>query len=133
MHNGYIIDTLTSVDIQQIVKLGGKVIEIYQGVIYRKNFRVSPFKKVIDNLFELIQKYEDEKNDVLQLLVRLFMNSLYGEQIRKNITDSYFIIKIYQFNNKNSTSTYTKLKTKRTSMCIDIHMVNSKPIESPFH
>ena len=28
MRNGYIIDTLTSVDIQEIVKIGGKVIQI---------------------------------------------------------------------------------------------------------
>ena len=33
MRNGYIIDTLTSVDIQEIVKVGGKVVEIYEGVI----------------------------------------------------------------------------------------------------
>ena len=33
MKNGYIIDHLTSVDIQEIVKIGGKVIEIYEGVI----------------------------------------------------------------------------------------------------
>ena len=56
MRNGYIIDTFTSVDIQEIVKIGGKVIEIYEGVIYRENFRVSPFQKVIDKLFELRQK-----------------------------------------------------------------------------
>ena len=34
MRKGYIIDTLTSVDIREIVKTGGKVIEIYEGVIY---------------------------------------------------------------------------------------------------
>ena len=44
MRNGYIVDTLTSVDNQEI-KIGGKVIEIYEGVICRENFRVSPFKK----------------------------------------------------------------------------------------
>ena len=33
MRNGYIIDTLTSVDIQELVKIGGKVIEIYEGVV----------------------------------------------------------------------------------------------------
>ena len=43
MRNGYIIDHLTSVDIQEIVKIGGRVIEIYEGVIYRENFKVSPF------------------------------------------------------------------------------------------
>ena len=56
MRNGYIIDTLTSVDIQEIVKIGGKVIEIYEEVIYRKNFKISPFRKVIENLFALRQK-----------------------------------------------------------------------------
>ena len=61
MRNGYIIDTLTSVDIQEIVKIGGKVIEIYEGVIYRENFKVSPFRKVIEKLFALRQEYKDKK------------------------------------------------------------------------
>ena len=56
MRNGYIIDTLTSVDIQEIVKIGGKAVEIYEGVVYRENFKVSPFRKVIDILFKLRQK-----------------------------------------------------------------------------
>ena len=34
MGNGYIIDTLTSVDIKEIVEIGGKVTEFYEGVIY---------------------------------------------------------------------------------------------------
>ena len=51
MRNGYIIQTFTSVDLQEIIKINGKVIEVYEGVIYRENFKVSPFKKVIDILF----------------------------------------------------------------------------------
>ena len=35
MRNRYVIDTLTIVDFQENVKLGGKVIEFYGGVIYR--------------------------------------------------------------------------------------------------
>ena len=89
MRNGYIIDTLTSVDIQEIVKLGGKVMEIYEGVIYRENFKVSPFRKVIDKLFALRQKYKDENNGVMQLLVKLLMNSLSGENIRKDIEEKF--------------------------------------------
>ena len=61
MTNGYIIDTLTSVDICEIVEIGGKVIEIYESVIYRENFEISPFVKVIEKLFGLRQKYKDEK------------------------------------------------------------------------
>ena len=70
MRNGYIIDTLTSVDIQEIVKIGGKVIEIYEGVVYREDFKVSPFRKVIQKLFALRQKYKDEKIDLMQRLVK---------------------------------------------------------------
>ena len=89
MRNGYLIDTLTSVDIQEIVKIGGKVVEIYEGVIYKENFKVSPFRKVIDILFALRQKYKDEGNEVMQLLVKLLMNALYGEQIRKDIEEKF--------------------------------------------
>ena len=45
MRNGYITDHLTSVDIQEIVKIEGRVIEIFEDVIYRENFKVSPLKK----------------------------------------------------------------------------------------
>ena len=87
MRNGYIIEHLTSVDIQEIVKIGCKVIQIYEGVIYRENFKISPLRKVIDKIFALRQKYKDENNDVMQLLVKLLMNSLFGENIRKDLEE----------------------------------------------
>ena len=89
MRNGYIVDYMTSVDIQEIVKIGGKVNEIYEGVIYREIFKVSPFRRVIDILFRLWKKYKDENIDVMQLLVKLLMNSLYGENIRKDIEEKF--------------------------------------------
>ena len=61
MRNRYIIDTLTSLDIQEIVKRGGKVIRIYEGVIHRENFKISPFRKVIEKFFALRQKYKDKR------------------------------------------------------------------------
>ena len=90
MRNGYINDTLTSVDIQEIVKIGGRVIQIYEGVLYRENFKISPFRRIIAKLFALRKKYKDEKNDLMQGLVKLIMNSLYGVQIRKDINESYY-------------------------------------------
>ena len=87
MRNGYIIDTLTSVDICETVKASGKVIEIYEGVIYRENFKISPFRKVIEKLFGLRQKYKDEKNDLMQSLIKLIMN---GIQIRRDINESFY-------------------------------------------
>ena len=68
MKNGFILDILTSVDIQKIVKIGGKMIEIYKGLIYCENFKISPFRKVIEKLFAFRQKYKGEKNDLFQEL-----------------------------------------------------------------
>ena len=50
---------------------------------------MSPFKNVIDKLFELRQTYKDENNDDMQLLVKLNMSSIYAEQIRKDIEERY--------------------------------------------
>ena len=68
MRNDYIIATLTNVDIQEIVKIGRTKIEIFETVIYRELFKVSPFRKVIDEFFGLGQKYKDENNVVMKLL-----------------------------------------------------------------
>ena len=89
MRNGYITQVLTSVDIQEFFKIRGKLIEIFEGVIYRENFIINPFEKVFDKLFALRQKYKEERNDVMQLLVKLIMNALYGEFLGKDITESY--------------------------------------------
>ena len=56
MRNGYTTQIMTAVDIKEIAKIGGKVIQIYEGVIYRENYKISPFQKVIDKLVELRQK-----------------------------------------------------------------------------
>ena len=89
MRNGYIIDTLTSVDIKELVKFNCRIIETYEGVIYREKFKIISFRKVIDKLFALRQKYKDEGNDVMQLLIKLSMNSLYGENIRNDIDEKF--------------------------------------------
>ena len=65
MRNGYITDTLTSVDICETVKTRAKVIEIYEGVLFRENFQLSPFRKVVENLFAFRQKQKDENNDLI--------------------------------------------------------------------
>ena len=89
LRNGYIVDVLTSVDIQEIVRVGGKFIEVYECVIYRENFTVSPFREFNKNLFDLRLKYEKEGNDILQERVKLTMNSIYGQTIRRDIEDEF--------------------------------------------
>ena len=90
MRKGYSMDTLTSVDIQEVVKTRGKVIEFYEGVIYQENFKISPFRIVIEKLFASRQKYIDKGIGLSQGLVNLIMNSLYGAQFRRNINESYY-------------------------------------------
>ena len=90
MINGYIVDTLSSVDIQEFFKIEGKVIQIYQGVIYKENIKISAFGKVIEKLFASGKKYKDEKINLGQGLVKLILNSLYGVEIRKYNKESYY-------------------------------------------
>ena len=66
MRNAFNIDTLTSVEVFEIAKIGGRVIEIYERVIYRERFKLSPFRKSIEKLFALREKYTDEHNDLMQ-------------------------------------------------------------------
>ena len=76
-------------DNQEIIKTGGKVIEIYEGVICRKIFKISPFRKVKEEVFALRKKYEDGMNDLMQSLVKLIVNSLFGVQLREDINESF--------------------------------------------
>ena len=59
MRNTYITQVLTSNDIQEIVKIGGRATDISEAVVYRKNVEINPFEKVFDKLFALRQKYKD--------------------------------------------------------------------------
>ena len=79
MRKSYIVDTLTSLEIQEFKKIDSKVIQIYDGVVYRENFIFCPFGNVRDNSVALRQNYKDENNDIKQLIVSLIMNSLFGE------------------------------------------------------
>ena len=91
MRIGYNSDNLTSADIQKIVETGEKVNEFYKADIYRENFKLSPFRKVIEKFYAKRKIYKDKKNDLMQRLVELVMNSLYGVQKRKDINNSYFV------------------------------------------
>ena len=90
MRKEYIIESLISVDIQETVRTGDEIIQIYEGVIYQENLKISPLRKVIEKLFTLRQKYKDEKKDLLQRLLKLILKRLYGVQLRGDIIESYY-------------------------------------------
>ena len=60
MRNGCILDLLTKVDIQEIVKNGGNVIKVYGGVAYTEFFQRLLFRKKY--MFTLRQQNQDEHN-----------------------------------------------------------------------
>ena len=49
MRNGYIIDTLTSVDIQELVKIGGRLLKITKVVTIEKILRYRHLEKLSKN------------------------------------------------------------------------------------
>ncbi|ESP04460.1 hypothetical protein LOTGIDRAFT_170705 [Lottia gigantea] len=66
--NGFCHDVLTSVDIQEIVKAGGRIIRILDGIVYEENFKTPPYRDYILILRDLRNKYKREdyckgKND----------------------------------------------------------------------
>ena len=89
MRNGYIVDFLTSVDIQKTMKIGGKLIRFYEEVIFGENFKTSPSRKAIEKLFASRRKNKDKENLLMQSLVKLKLNTLYGIQTRKDPNEFY--------------------------------------------
>ena len=56
MRNCYFVDTIISIHIEKIAKIGGKVIEIHENVFYTETFEISLLKRVIEKLFHLTLK-----------------------------------------------------------------------------
>ena len=46
--------------------MGGEVIKVYEGVVFRENFKISRFRKTNDKLFTLRQKDKHKDNDLMQ-------------------------------------------------------------------
>ncbi|ESP04578.1 hypothetical protein LOTGIDRAFT_170670 [Lottia gigantea] len=78
-------DVLTSVDIQEIVKAGGRIIRILDGIVYEENFETPPYRDYILILRDLRNKYKREGNIVGSNCMKLLGNSLYGKSIQKYI------------------------------------------------
>ncbi|ESP03476.1 hypothetical protein LOTGIDRAFT_171413 [Lottia gigantea] len=83
--NGFCSDVLTSVDIQEIVKAGGRIIRILDGLVYEENFKTPPYRDYILILRDRRNKYKREGNIVGSNCMKLLVNSLYGKSIQKEI------------------------------------------------
>ena len=82
---GKCCDILTSVDIQEIVRCGGTIIRIFDGLIFEENFEINPFREFVLELYSLKAKFKNEKNKVGYAIVKLLLVSLYGKMVQKDI------------------------------------------------
>ena len=88
MRNGIIIDTLTSVDIVEIVKCGGVILEVFEG-FFCHNLEFNPYTEFVTDMFEKRDLFKSQGKDSLQNLAKKIGLSVYGGNIRKDINEEY--------------------------------------------
>ena len=69
VRNGIFIDTLTSVDIVEIVKCGGVILEVYEG-FFCHNLICNPYTEFFTDLFEKRDLFKSQGKDLLQNLAK---------------------------------------------------------------
>ena len=66
MRNGFNIETISSVDIEEIFKVGSKVFRVIENVIYEENSKTSPLRNVFEFLYNLGLEIKHEGKNLLQ-------------------------------------------------------------------
>ena len=88
MRNGIIIDTLTSIDIVEIVKYGGIILEIFEG-FFCHNREYNPYTEFVTDMFEKRDLFKSQGKDLLQNLAKKIGLSVCGGNIREDINEEY--------------------------------------------
>ena len=88
MRNGIIIDTLTSIDIVEIVKCGGVILEVYEG-FFCHNLEYNLYTEFVTDMFEKRDLFKSQGKELLQNLAKEIGLSVYGGNIRKDINEEY--------------------------------------------
>ena len=86
--NGHITQHLTSVDIEQIVRIGGVILEFIEGFIC-DNLDNNPFTEYVQDLIEKRNEYKKQGKNILQLMCKDTVNGGYGSCIRQDINENY--------------------------------------------
>ena len=86
--NGHITQHLTSVDIEQIVRIGGIILEFIEGFIC-DNLDYNPFTEYVHDLIDKRNEYKNQGKNILQLMFKDTVNGGYGSCIRQDITENY--------------------------------------------
>ena len=67
--NGVVIDTLASVDIVEIVKCGGVILNVYEG-FFCHNLEYNPYTEFVTDMFEKRDIFKSQGKDLLQNLAK---------------------------------------------------------------
>ena len=88
MRNGIFIDSLTSVDIVEIVKYGGVILVVFEG-FFCHNMNFNPYTEFVTDMFQKRDLFKSQGKDILQNLAIKIGLSVYGGNIRKDINEEY--------------------------------------------
>ena len=79
---------MTSVDIEEIVRVGGVITVTFEGFIC-DNLDYNPFENIVLNMTAKRNKYKKEKKNILQTEAKQVPNAVYGFTIRSDFEDVY--------------------------------------------
>ena len=88
MRHGIITDILTSVDILEIVKCGGDLLENFEG-FFCYNLEHNPYTEFVTDKFEKRDFSKSQGKDLLHNLAKKIGLSTYGGNIRKDINEEF--------------------------------------------
>ena len=88
MRNGVKIDTLTSVDMVEIVKRGGFILEVFEG-FFCHNLECNPYTEFLTDTFEKRYLFKSLGKALLQNLAKKIGSSVYRGNFRKYINEEY--------------------------------------------
>ncbi|ESO99239.1 hypothetical protein LOTGIDRAFT_173781 [Lottia gigantea] len=119
----------------EIVKAGGRIIRILDGIVYEENFKTPPYRDYILILRDLRNKYKREGNIVGSNCMKLLGNSLYGKSIQKDIftTRHLWNEAILQANFDSRVKTYEKINDTQYIVETEIEEKDSKKNNEQFH
>ena len=86
--NGDITQYLTSVDIEQVVRIGGIIKEFYEGFTC-DNLDYNPFKEYVLDVTTKRSEYKKQGKTILQTMCKDVTDGAYGSCFRRDITENF--------------------------------------------
>lgn len=118
----------THVELRKALELGYKVIKMYKTLYYTKVFY--PFKNYVLDLYAKRREYQKIGSPV-QMITKLFMNSLYGKFGQKTLNDTQIIN--FQYLNEEQTKAFRELDAKKhTTDGVNFIVNTEKECNQPF-